>query len=162
MTSNNSLDKNKSKLFSSYLNKINMSFIYAEKILIFSIFLLTLGIIFYVYGYIKNSSFLNNLYILEKGAMTANLFFILFLTFVMFAFAYKLLLDIYLWKNYCLHKPLIISILTLVIICIASFLSPFFAFLIILISALSVGFRIKTKDFIDIATNVTEKEDDKI
>lgn len=141
----------------SYIEKINKSFFYAERVLIVSAIVMITGFLFFVLTNFYGVQPLSNIILFETGFMTASLLFILFLMITLFAFAHKLLLDVVLFKKYNLKSPLLISLTTLFLIILSSLMSPIYAFSTILICCLSVGLRIHNHSFIDRMTEISEK-----
>lgn len=148
--------------FFNYIQKINQSFFYAEKVLIVSAVVMALGSLFFIFSHYYGYDFLPSISIFKTGLLTVNLFFLLFLGITMFALAHKISLDLHLWKQHAVKKPLAVSLLTLLIVVCSCFFSPIVACFMILICSLSVGLRVQSNNFIDLLTQITNKHIDKL
>lgn len=145
-----------------YLEKINKSFFYAERVLIISALVMFLGFIFFITTKLHGIEALSNVKLFETSLLTVNLFFILFLTIILFAFAHKLLLDFILWKQHNIKLPLFISFITLIIIGLSTLMPPISAFITMLFCSLSVGIRVHSKKFLSTLTEITQKDSTKL
>lgn len=143
--------------FFKHIENINKSFFYAEKVLTISAIILFIGSLFFIFSHYYGYETLSPIGIFTTGLLTVNLFFLLFLGITMFALGHKLRIDYILFKEHKIPSPMMISIGTLFVILLSFMFNPIITCFIILLSSLSVGFRINSDKFIDILTQVTSK-----